>query len=451
MPRVAIYLTVVFCSLVAVLSSTFAWAVYSPPWLQEHMQGRLRYSGTYHGVGFADYTGDTPDYESMKLAKDRALDELCYHLSVSIQSELTDRIVKKGTYEEQHIASSLMVSSRRVLSGVEERQHWTDTDRQRHWVLLTIEKQSADEQLRQQNFIDSVIDRLEHNQDEIREGVRKMTQLLEQQMALYRDQMNHYGHFLEKIDSKVGAASAQTKQEYETIRQSILTLEHNQQKISTQQTQQIAELTRQNQMLQRMLYRISENIQKDYFLTLAEDDLHTEVLNPEFRVHIEPDKGPGATYYAHEKIRFRINASRGCYIKVIYLSSTANGPGSLKRMNTLLFPNMHDRDNRVRADTPTIIGRFGELEIEPPFGKDVITVVASEQQFSDLDHLLSNAADGYYSEMTSSTRGALQVRTRGIHVAKPSGGVIPEESGKGLSDEVKIASDTCFIVSQPKP
>jgi hypothetical protein len=420
---------------------------YSPAWLQEHMQGRLKISGLYHGVGFAAYQGDSPDYDTLKLAKDRALDELCYQLSVSIQSELTDRIVKKGGYEEQQIASSLLVSSRKVLSGVKEKQRWTDPKHRRHWVLLTIEKRSADEQLQQQKFVNAVIDRLENKQQEITEGIQRITRLLEQQTALYRDQMNHYGDLLEKIDSKVGAATAQTRQDYDVIRQSILTLEQSQKNISSQQTAQIAALMQQNRRLQEMVQRITENIQKDYFLTLAEDDLQTEALNPEFRVRIEPDKGPGATYTAGEKIRFHIEASRGCYIKVIYLSSTANGADTQKRMNTLLFPNIHDRDNWIRGGVTTVIGRYGELEIEPPFGQDVITVVASERQFNDIDNILKDARNGYYSEMTTNTRGALQVRTRGITVAKPGGGSMLTEK----TDEVKVASDTCFIVSRPKP
>ena len=78
-----------------------------------------------------------------------------------------------------------------------------------------------------------------------------------------------------------------------------------------------------------------------------------------------------------------------------------------------------------------------ELEIQAPFGKDVITVIASERQFSDLDQTLSNAGQSYFSEVTDSTNDAINLRTRGIGVAGA-----PTAGGA-------VASDTCFIVSHP--
>jgi hypothetical protein len=451
MQRIAIHLTAVLGSVFIFLSSAAPGSAYPPPWLQAHMRGRLQMPDSYHGVGFAAYKGNAPDYDSMKLAKDRALDELCYQLSVSIQSELKDQIVKHGDFEAQQISSSLFVSSRKVLSGVKEKQRWTDPDMQRHWVLLAVDKNSADEQLHQQGVVNEVVDRLENKQDEILAGNQRIARLLEQQMAIYQDQMKHYGQLLEKIDTKVGAASVQTRQEYASIRLSITSLEDKQKQISNQQALQIDELMRQNQMLKHLLEGISENIQKDYFLTLADDDVKHKSLNPEFWVQIEPGKGQGATYFSGEKIRYNVKASRGSYIKVIYLSSTGNKTGSLKRMNTLLFPNVHDRNNWIRAGEVKTIGRYGELEIQPPYGQDVITVVASEQQFSDLDQTLKHAQGGYYSEVTANTRGALQVRTRGIAVARPAPKKSEGGAGKMPAAEAKITSDTCFIVSEPKP
>jgi len=51
-------------------------------------------------------------------------------------------------------------------------------------------------------------------------------------------------------------------------------------------------------------------------------------------------------------------------------------------MNIPLFPNTHDRDNRIKAGETIVIGRLGELEIRPPYGKDVITVVGIPQTVS---------------------------------------------------------------------
>lgn len=166
-------------------------------------------------------------------------------------------------------------------------------------------------------------------------------------------------------------------------------------------------------------------------------------------MQIKPDKGQGASYYSKEKIRFLVKASRGCYIKIIYLSSAVEGSGSRKKMNTLLFPNIHDKDNWIRAGETKTIGRYGELEVEPPFGKDVITVVASENQFTDLDETLRQAAGGYYSEVTANTRGAIRMRTRGIGVIKATADSTTTGNLQP-SPQDGIASDTCFIVSHPR-
>ena len=45
----------------------------SPPWLRDHLNGRLNLTGVYYGISFADYKGKSPDYDTMRLAKDRAL------------------------------------------------------------------------------------------------------------------------------------------------------------------------------------------------------------------------------------------------------------------------------------------------------------------------------------------------------------------------------------------
>jgi len=427
-----------------------------PQWLHSHLNGTLKLTGVYHGISFADYRGKKPDYDAMRLARDRALDDLCYQLSVSVKSDFKNHILKKSGYEEEKIASSLFVSSRKVLSGVREKDRWTNARGRRHWVLLTIDRRNADEQLQQQKFINEVVDRLDRKQDEILEGTKKIAGLLDRHMSVYSEQMKHYEKLLQTIDQKVTSASDQTKMEYDQIRQTLTNLEKRQQLhdqkmagYSQQQSEQIAELVRQNRVLQNYLFQLSEKVQKDYFLALTNDDLENKSLNPDFRVKIQPEKGQGASYYSKEKIRFQVKASRGCYIKVIYLSSAAEGSSSQKKMNTLLFPNVHDKDNWIRAGETKIIGRYGELEVQPPFGKDVITVVASENQFTDLDDTLRQAAGGYYSEVTVNTRGAIRMRTRGIGVVKAAADSTTAGNLQ-LSPQDGIASDTCFIVSYPR-
>jgi hypothetical protein len=129
-----------------------------------------------------------------------------------------------------------------------------------------------------------------------------------------------------------------------------------------------------------------------------------------------------------ETIRFIVTANQECYIKVIYLSTIDDSNLNKTRINTLIFPNAHDQDNRIKAHHPTLIGRYDELEVQPPFGKDIITVVASTTQFNDLYDLIEESGEEYYSYKTDSIRGAIEAR--------------------GIGDRKKAVTDTCFIVSK---
>lgn len=425
----------------------------TPVWIQTHLDGTLNISGVYHGVGFAAYKGNAPDYDVMRLAKDRALDELCYGLSVSLKSKFENRIVETGDYEEQQVTSSLFVSTRKVMSGVEEKKNWRDSKRHRYWVLVTIDKKKADRQLQEQKFINEVVDRLENKQEEILKGIKKISLLLNQNVKLYADRMQHFEKLLATIDKKVSDAGLETKNEYAHIRQEIKELEHNRRKQSERmesmqhvQGQQMAELMYQNKILQDLLRQISGEIQQDYFLALTDDDVKRKETPSKLWVEIKPQKGQGADYYAGEKIRFRVRASSDCYIKVIYLTSLEKNRSDEKRMNILLFPNEHDRDNWIRADQTKVIGEHGELEIQPPFGKDVVTVVASEKQFADVEENLKRAAGLYYSTVTGNTRDAIRVRGMGVVTPATS----PDTGSGGPSVAGTVASDTCFIVSHPR-
>jgi hypothetical protein len=197
----------------------------------------------------------------------------------------------------------------------------------------------------------------------------------------------------------------------------------------------------QNKALQELLTRVSNNIHGDHFLALTEDDIKNQSKNPEFNVKITPLKGDGADYYDGESIRFLVKASRNCYIKVIYLSSIGDADAGEIKMNTLLFPNVHDRDNYIKAGKTTIIGKKDELIVQKPYGKDIVTVVASLRQFANIEESLRQAAASgqYYQKVTRNISDA--VKSRGI-------GVVPESTGKTTSDNGSFVSDTCFIITR---
>lgn len=440
--------------LISLAGTSFAaYRSYPPAWISDYQNGSLKQTGFYHGVSFAEFKSNTPGYDDMRLAKDRALDELCYQLSVSVKSKFKESLSQQGDFNEQHVASSLFVSSRKTLSGIKEKAKWTDTKKQRYWVLVVIDRKNADRQVKQQKFINEVVDRLENKQDEILKGTKEITNILNRNMKAFDDRIVQLQNLLKEIEKKTDASGENTRKEYADIRSQIEQLEktrkqHLKQIENTQQrqNQKIDELISQNKEFKILLNRIAGSIKNDYFLALTDDDVKHDSGSRSFKVTIKSGKGQGANYYNGEKIQFKIKATKDCYIKVIYLSTAGKGRKT-QTVNTLLFPNVHDQNNRLMAGETKIIGKLGELEVQPPFGKDVITVVASKKQFTDIKETLRKAEGGYYTKTVSNTRGA--VAFRGIGVVRPA--TLPVGTQyQEMTYTAQVATDTCFIVSHAK-
>jgi len=417
-----------------------------PQWLQAYQDGALNLTNVYYGVGSADFIGDSPQYESKRRSKDRALDELCYQLSVSIKSEFKEKLVQKGKHADQDVASSLFVSTKKVFSGIREKHSWTDSQNSVYWVMVVIDKAEADRQVKQQEFVKEVVDRLANNQEEIAAGLKKMTAVLIHQGKINEARFNELKKFMKTIDQKVGSAGEQTKAEYTGIKNEITSLGNKwnkQEDMLRDQNKKMEALMSQNRALQDLIAKISRNIQGDHFLALTKDDVKNQTKNPKFNVKITPLKGQGADYYEGESIRFRVEASRNCYIKVIYLSSIGDGDAGETKMNTLLFPNVHDQDNFIMAGKPTIIGKKNELIVQKPYGKDIVTVVASFKQFTDVEEILLQVAKSgqYYQTVTRSISDA--VKGRGIGVVSAT-----SDAGKMSVVDGSFVSDTCFIITR---
>ena len=438
-----------------------ACATAGPAWLEAYLQGTLEIGDAYFGVGFASYQGKSPAYEDMQLAKERALDGLSYQFSVTIESAFKESLSQKGAYEEQQIASSLFVTSRNVFSGIQEREKWTDPVERRHWVLVAIDKARADEQRETQNFINEVADRLDNRQEEIKNGIEAIAGLLENNMALYDRRVGELKNLLARIDAKMDATESRERMDYAHLQQAVEQLEESRKKherllleAQNRRDDRIEALIRENRELKRIMVQVAGDIQKNYLLALAADDLRNQAAYPDLEVRITPDRGQGAVYMDGDSVKFLVSASRDCYIKVTYLSALEDGSGGQRRMSTLLFPNAHDRSNRIRAGETKLIGQLGELVIQPPFGRDIVTVMASQRQFEDLEQVPPAGPGGYQTEISADAGKALALRKRGIGVAKqvkpPTG---EEKQGDDAHDVAAdwIGSDTCFIVTRPRP
>lgn len=94
----------------------------------------------YHGVGSASFDGATPFHEERELARRRAINDLSYTLSIVIKSESANRIAQEGDFKDKRVESSIFVTTRLVLSGVETKESWTDKEKHLHWVLVPLKK-----------------------------------------------------------------------------------------------------------------------------------------------------------------------------------------------------------------------------------------------------------------------------------------------------------------------
>jgi hypothetical protein len=442
-----IFFACLVCLLIIFPGSGFAGP--QPAWLQGFLEGTFEVPGSYVGIGFAEFKGKKAGHDVVERARDRALDDLSSRLSVSIHSKYKEYLGQKGNFAKENVNSSIFVSTRLVLSGVRPIKKWTDYNQRWYWVMVAIDKAKANRQVAQQKFINEVVDRLERKQDEIRKGTKRIMAVISQNMKVNAGRMTRFEKLLKTIDSKVVAAGTQTKEEYAALEKEIQASAQRwkrQEEMLQHQDKKMGALMQQNQELQNLLNKISKNIHNDYFLALAQEDLRNENLNQDFGLRIIPAKGQGADYYEGQTVRFHVQAARDCYIKVLYFSSVSAASADERRIVTLLFPNPYDQNNRLSAGETKVIGQKGELVVTPPFGKDVITVVASERQFSDIAQGLKPAQGSFQSEVTSSSRGAIQMRARALAVQAPSSGVSAKQAVPAAG---AFSTDTCFIVSHP--
>jgi LPP20 lipoprotein len=164
------------------------FATYQPPWLQEYLDGTFELPSYYYGIGFAPFVGNSPNYEARRLAKNRALDELCYQISVSVKSQFEEKLVQKSPHTDQEeVTISLFVSTRKVLSGIKEKENWTDPNKRRYWVLVVIDKAEANHQIEHQRFFNDVVDRIDNTGEWRIEAIKKINTVLDHRKEVFAD------------------------------------------------------------------------------------------------------------------------------------------------------------------------------------------------------------------------------------------------------------------------
>jgi len=116
------------------------------------------------------------------------------------------------------------------------------------------------------------------------------------------------------------------------------------------------------------------------------DPIKTAATTPAIELEFSISGGRCA-FLAGEKIAFRITASTSSYIAILSYQSDGR--------RLVVYPNIWDRGSLIPAHTPVEIPEPGsefELESGPPFGTDLVEVVAFHSK-EDLALLLLDLGD----------------------------------------------------------
>ncbi len=100
----------------------------------------------------------------------------------------------------------------------------------------------------------------------------------------------------------------------------------------------------------------------------------------DFQVFVSTNRGEGGVFTEGEYLKLYLLASRDCYLKIYHID--------VHGKTTLIFPNRYEKNNylpgREVLEFPGSRSPF-QFRIVPPYGTEMIKVVASTRQFSSLE------------------------------------------------------------------
>ena len=174
---------------------------------------------------------------------------------------------------------------------------------------------------------------------------------------------------------------------------------------------------------------------KESTASQAEVESRVKKVNKDFDLQITTTDGKRG-YAEGETVSFRVRANHDCYIAVI--DNQIDGTG------ILLFPNGFNSENYLPAgkaiDVPGTVKHGFEIQISPPFGSDVVQVIACTKK-EELQKVLSNFPS------STAQNPYTTVRTRGMKV------VAAEEGPKNASLDSQPAQwseDHIVVSTYPK-
>ncbi|KPA18595.1 hypothetical protein MHK_001186 [Candidatus Magnetomorum sp. HK-1] len=390
---------------------------HQPQWVLNPLHDKQN----YYGISSASFINHQIDYQTIEQAKNRAIKDLSYGLSVNIQSYYEEQLT---SYKDDEIKSSFMLSARLVLNGIKVYEQWTDCKEKQHWVMVSINQSSADKQVKAQEFINQVLKCLKSGQKEILKSIDSMNEIISMRMKRIERQYEHLIKLSKVLDNKLTTSLTQKEKNYRDLIKHIKMLTHQFNQSQQQKNKQMSTMINVQQQLIKDVETISQHIQSDYFLSYINDDV--AIPKSDLHVRIVPENGR-KDFYEEENIRFWVKSNQDCFIKVLYISKTGK--------EFMIFPNSHDKNNCLKAGVQKTVGERNDLTVIQPFGLDTVTVIASKTQFSNINEQLKLNKGIYYIKRLRSPLHGVQTRAIGV-VEK-------------LSFQV-YATDTCYIVSHKK-
>ena len=386
---------------------------HQPQWILTPLHDKQN----YYGISSAAFVSHKPDYQEIE----QAIKDLSYGLSVDIQSYYEEKL---SSYKVDEIKSSLMLSARLILNGIKIYDQWTDCKEKQHWVMVSINRSMADNQVKAQGFISQVLKCLKSDQKEIRKSIDSMNDIITMRMKRIEHQYDHLIKLSKTLDNKLTASLTQKEKNYRDLIKHIEMLTNQFNQSQKQKNNQVSTIINAQQQLIKDVEKISQNIQSDYFLSYINDDV--AIPKTDLHVRIVPENGR-KDFYEGENIRFWVKSNQDCFIKVLYISKTGE--------QFMIFPNAHDKMNRLKAGVQKTVGERNDLKVIQPFGLDTVTVIASKAQFSNIHEQLMVTNGIYHTQHLKSPLHG--VRTRAI-------GIVEKQ------DSQAYATDTCYIISHAK-
>jgi hypothetical protein len=114
------------------------------------------------------------------------------------------------------------------------------------------------------------------------------------------------------------------------------------------------------------------------------------------------------TYFHRDQLKMTLTADRNCYFKVIHIDAN--------NQMKMIYPNSSDTNNRLSANVPRAIFETANYMLYDPYGAEVILVVASSQQFPNIDR---EYVTPWVAATGSNIRSAVRGQTRGGDLESP--------------------------------